>query len=644
MLQPLFNSQIRLHFGQIYNSTFHTPFNKYPIQIPNIHTPHFYITKNEKIFYTSIIFNSYVTDEEENFCKLYSTDSKLTVTKERLKKNVLYVFKIVSENEHIRTCELYKFDEFYVGFKTQARVIRKELHSLKEVTRKTKTQNKENVNKKVAVRDKKKMYVKYYVKVKNIECELMPMREYKDGETINVLMVEKCNDKTVFRDTKIPSGFIDVEVEKETPQYFMCRGKHFRGILLKKSIDREIKIRQKLKVKVLAENNFKFIFTLNNIDIDHPEKKYTHVSYVPQTQENTTLYDMNTQKNDTFTVRHNAEVDADFDFKENQVYTAYIKNTHPIFGTFVVINGFIGIMKKSESSTDYVPNIEEYFVGKSDVKGIVYNIVPENKTFMFSIRKYEEKFGVKKDEIKGTKSDDDKMVKKIRVSDDDLQIKLKNIIENSNDNIFKNELVKANREAFKQILIQNLEVDKYNLLFLDYCIQYESNIYDAIKNNLETEEAFRLLTNNLEKIKLSTEVSFLIYSLYYRKYPNIDSYVKILSFSIKNNKEIESLIDNERLETFVDVIYKTAKKDARTRIEKVISNYKKIWHPYIKAESNNIEYCRGLYRRVVDEEWKYEEVKGWYKRWLEFEKLNKGNEDEVKEKAKKFVSSYQGAK
>ncbi|KAM0673059.1 hypothetical protein GVAV_003405 [Gurleya vavrai] len=101
------------------------------------------------------------------------------------------------------------------------------------------------------------------------------------------------------------------------------------------------------------------------------------------------LYDTNTENKQNFVKRKNFEKEENFNFTDGMIVEASIRNVHKVHGTFVSVNNFIGIMKKSETSKDFVEDIDRFLMGKKTLKGILYNVNQDERSFMFSVRKFE---------------------------------------------------------------------------------------------------------------------------------------------------------------------------------------------------------------------------------------------------------------
>lgn len=109
-------------YGKLTKSKFYTPTRTYshittfPNNLKvNTYLPILY-ADSIKVFYKSPVFNSYVLSVEENVTKIFSYDDKLTIIKKtNLDDSKLYTVKIINETDTLRVCEIYSFDQCFVG-------------------------------------------------------------------------------------------------------------------------------------------------------------------------------------------------------------------------------------------------------------------------------------------------------------------------------------------------------------------------------------------------------------------------------------------------------------------------------------------------------------------------------------------------
>ncbi|KAM0688216.1 rRNA biogenesis protein rrp5 [Conglomerata obtusa] len=821
MSTPLFTTSSIYQIGPIHKCKHYTPFNSshFP-ELTSINTPHYYPTYNQKIIYTNLIFNSYVITVEEQFCTLFAADGKLTIVNTLIERNVLYTFKIESENEYVRVAKVYQFEcESSVGYISIGRVRkykieeRKKSKNAKGYTRNENKVDKTDETRKISIEDnkiigfdnqklKKGQYMprefRYKIVVNNKEYDLLPIRNYMQDEEIRVMMIQKeigvengilyreinCFDKRIiddgFKEKKVESEFFYAVVEKDLGKMYVCKGGYLRGMLYKESLNREIKIGEIIKVKILKENNFKFIFTIENVEFetisprgyyfykDKHKKKSLNNNNKDKTNKNfeDVIQENELEFKQGFVKKHNSYTKDNFNLCDGMITEATVRNIHKVHGTFVKVNNFIGVMKKSETSKNYIEDISRYLMGKTKLKGVLYNVNKEERSFMFSVRKYEmldldlddgvelscpfsEEILNKKVIDKENKINDfmqekikrkifsgsdntnhilaDENMKRVKINDllvenqNQLDINNKgdqislpsiynkelnndtvnklpfegqfsytynnqitnskddnNDIKNNTDNYIKNDtdndlhntnnlvieneniierikdVVKnkqKNKESYDDIkeyiesIIQNSHInirEDIIIFLIEVTIKSQEDIYSIIKkyNKITTENIFTRTINNInendDKIK--------ILKLYYKKYPNANSYKNLLEFYLVNKVEEAAIYkDKTMLCIAIDLFYKIVANEARVRTEKILFKDIKLWRTYIDHEIKNIEYCRGLFRRVVKLEWTFEETKEWFKKWLEFEKKNQGNSDEVKNKAIEYVENYKKA-
>lgn len=97
------------------------PFDEVPVEISEC--PIKIVNDRAEIFFNGLIFNTYVLSIEDKVCVLKAVDDdKLTFTKEKLKENVLYTVKVISEDEKTREVCVFQFDEFFPGYKTKGKI------------------------------------------------------------------------------------------------------------------------------------------------------------------------------------------------------------------------------------------------------------------------------------------------------------------------------------------------------------------------------------------------------------------------------------------------------------------------------------------------------------------------------------------
>jgi hypothetical protein len=194
----------------------------------------------------------------------------------------------------------------------------------------------------------------------------------------------------------------------------------------------------------------------------------------------------------------------------------------------------------------------------------------------------------------------------------------------------------APRRIFKEYLPRLEGREKDNL-----CISYVN--YLMYVKDREVMSCVRRLAKMCSPVFLETVASNTeelgVLQLYYEKRRDRKSFKMYLDRAAREDKEKAYKMLSEHREfpgAVVELIYKHY-GDARKRLEKILVDKKDMWVAYLKHESGS--YLRGLYRRVVERQWKVADMKEFYRMWLEFERESNGNVDEVKLRAREYVES-----
>lgn len=74
------------------------------------------LNNKAEIFFQGLIFNTYVLSIEDKVTVLKSFDDKLTFTKSKLDKSILYTVKTVTEDHKTREVVVFEFDTLFPGF------------------------------------------------------------------------------------------------------------------------------------------------------------------------------------------------------------------------------------------------------------------------------------------------------------------------------------------------------------------------------------------------------------------------------------------------------------------------------------------------------------------------------------------------
>lgn len=89
----------------------------------------------------------------------------------------------------------------------------------------------------------------------------------------------------------------------------------------------------------------------------------------------------------------------------------------------------------------------------------------------------------------------------------------------------------------------------------------------------------------------------------------------------------------------IPLLYKHG-DNQRVRIENLTIKNRESWMEYIKCERG--EYKRYLFRRVVEYDWNKKDMKMWFQLWMEFEKKENGDLEEVRSRAKEYIEKLKG--
>jgi predicted RNA-binding protein with RPS1 domain len=609
MKYDLFGKTKTYLFGRITNLSFVTPEMSYSCKT-DIRTPGNYpalLTKPNRVtlFFNSPVFNSYVLSEEENVYCLYSVDDKLTIVSNAkpLLQHSLYTFIITKETEDHRVCELYKFDKSYPGY-TGLAVYRQE---------------------------------KVCTDIGTGTIILQAKR--KENTTLKVLLYKIDKDLHFIEIDNYFKGFSEFRVIKDCQSFYILSNGMAKGVLKKKQSNRDASVNDILRVRIRCTHNGRHEFTMKDTS-PRPSN--------PQ-----------------------------FDLVEGMVYEARIKKVYE-HGTIVVINGWEGRMMIGETTSGYVKEWETLLEGKKYITGIVYDVDKMRKRYEFSIKKYENmkketdleegvdlsvpfchEETIERPDVVVALTEDDYVGENTNIlvrerdrakveCEEDYLMKMKADPEKAYP-IIKYVGYKMERGEQEEVLdiikksihlLQNEERDKLAVSYFNLLLYVKNeNIYDEVKR-LSKICGLEFMRGVIENIDERMDLKGPILELYFMTHKCEKSFKKYLKYLLENEREEGfKLIERTReyLKGSIDLIYFYSRKDARARIEGLIHKCKESWMRYIKNEENDIEYCRGLFKRVVEVGWKVADVKEFYKMWLEFEKRNNGDVEEVKRRAKEYV-------
>ncbi|KAI5169231.1 hypothetical protein PAEPH01_0550 [Pancytospora epiphaga] len=121
----IFGSNPTYLYGEVFKDKFVVPEKAYKIDtlpVSCTECPARFIDGAVEIFFPGPIFNTYVETEEDKICVLKSYDSKLTIIKKKQPSGRLLTVKTIREDEKVREVELYRYDEFFPGYRTSGEV------------------------------------------------------------------------------------------------------------------------------------------------------------------------------------------------------------------------------------------------------------------------------------------------------------------------------------------------------------------------------------------------------------------------------------------------------------------------------------------------------------------------------------------
>ncbi|WUR02076.1 ribosome biogenesis factor RRP5 [Vairimorpha necatrix] len=178
--------------------------------------------------------------------------------------------------------------------------------------------------------------------------------------------------------------------------------------------------------------------------------------------------------------------------------------------------------------------------------------------------------------------------------------------------------------------LNSTDKDNLSLVYCNFLQYTTSDTTDLIK---EMKKVVGHCSDKfLDKVG-SVSDNFEVIEFCYKKKLSRELYTKYIDMCYKLGKKIT---DYNYMDVAVDYIYKY-EDTPRIKTEKIIGNIKPGWIKYIENETQ--DYKRILFRRVVNMDWKVGDMKEWYRMWMQYEKENNGNVDEVRTRAKEFVES-----
>ncbi|ADM11659.1 uncharacterized protein Eint_060510 [Encephalitozoon intestinalis ATCC 50506] len=191
-------------------------------------------------------------------------------------------------------------------------------------------------------------------------------------------------------------------------------------------------------------------------------------------------------------------------------------------------------------------------------------------------------------------------------------------------------------EIFHKFLpmIEGEEKDKLCISFVNYLMFVKDpDCLKVIKklSKICSERFLDAVASNTDDIQ--------VLRLYFERTETRKSFGMYLDGLFKaDREEAMRLVEKHRelLGVSIGIIYKHC-ENPRAWVEKLLVDKKDVWMSYIRNEKGT--YLRSLYRRVVDKKWKVSDMKEFYKMWMDYEKENNGNIEEVKLRAREYVGS-----
>lgn len=573
----LFGRESTYLYGRILNRKFIAPSGSYEIEPLNMASGMHPVIYDGKIevFYVSSIFNSYLVSREENVNVLFSVDGKVTITGDEVGEDVLYTFRIVKETNDLRVAEIYKFDTFYPGFKTTGEVKWKK------------------------DKDGRKTY--------SVETRygsgslLLQNNDVKD--VVGVLLYKKDKQLHFVQIDDPVSGVLRMAVTSVmSGNNYGVKDRNVRGFLITSN---------RYKVGDILECVVKEVCLGNYLFTEYFELKIGSI------------------------------VEARIkDYGKDRIHLEY--------------GGYEGYMLMLESGK------KRY---GSYVRGVLYGI--KDDVFLVSTKRIsrleetEEEVGisvpfdvsdeegesngsVQEDVGSGSKSLSAERKRSKAVTEEDILMDVRAHPGEALPVIkyiqYKIEIGEEGgpEKVFHEFLpvIEGEEKDKLCISFVNYLMF--SKDMECLKTIRRLE---KICSQRFLDVVASNTDDAQILRFYFEKTETKKSFRMYLDVLFKTDKE-EAMRLVERRKEFLSVsigmIYKYC-DNPRMWVEKLLVDKKDIWVSYIRNEKGT--YLRSLFRRVVDKKWKVGDMKEFYKMWLEYEKENNGNVEEVKLRAKEYVES-----
>ncbi|WEL38813.1 hypothetical protein PFJ87_06g00790 [Encephalitozoon hellem] len=573
----LFGQESTYLYGRILNRKFIAPSGSYEIEPLNMASGMHPVRYNGKIevFYVSPIFNSYLVSREENVNVLFSVDGKVTITNDEVDKDVLYTFRVVRETDDLRVAEIYKFDTFYPGFKTTGEVKWK----------------KDNDGRMV-----------YSVETRYGSGTLLLQNNDVKG-VVSVVLYKKDKQLHFVQVDDPVSGVLKMTVVSAVSgNSYGVRNGNIRGFLV-------------------ASNGYKAGDTVECVVRRVGLGNYMFAEYAE--------------------LKIGSTIEARVkDYGRDRIYLEY--------------EGHEGYMMMSESARK---RYGEY------VRGVLYDI--KDGVFLMSTKRTsglkEAEEGVNlsvpfdisdvEDESSSTVEEDEGSVSKSlnaerkrskAVTEEDILMDIRAHPGEAMPVIkyiqYKIEIGEEGGpgKVFYEFLpkIEGEEKDKLCISFVNYLMFVKDT--ECLKT---IRRLAKICSPRFLDVVASNTDDIQVLKFYFEKTNTKKSFRMYLDVLFKADKEeAMRLVEKHKefLSISIGMIYKYC-DSPRAWVEKLLVDKKDVWISYIRNEKG--AYLRSLYRRVVDKKWKVSDMKEFYKMWLEYEKENNGNVEEVKLRAKEYVES-----
>ncbi|KAH9411272.1 hypothetical protein HK407_06g11020 [Ordospora pajunii] len=601
----LFEQKLTYLYGKIHGCKFITPMETYKIEKLNVSAgmhPARY-RDGVEIFYVAPIFNSYLASREENVCILFSVDGKMTITRDDVSEGVLYTFKILRETDDLREAEIYKSNALHPGFRTRGEM---------------KWKDDENGNRRC------------FVETKYGEGYLVPQNNREDT-SIEVLLFKKGRHLHFVQVGDPVSGVVSMTVSGE-----LCGGRY----LVK---DRNVKglmrgngrhaVGDVVKCVVKEVNLGSYLFDeyvelkagdLIEAKVKRYEKKKICVEY--EGKEGYVVVEEGKRR------RYGDVVRGIVCDVESNVFVMKIEKKEDASSRDKCLNN-----KQDGNEESFKKHKEQKKREMRDRNGYIRSRI--DLSVPFDIEDVLDQ-DVAEVVVEDSKTLGAERKRKSVMNEDDIVMEIKAhpglampVIKHMQYKIEIDEH-DAPRQIFDEHVarMEGDEKDKLCIAYVNYLVFANDEGWMKTVSRLSKICSPKFL----EVVALNTDEEDVL-KLYFEEDATRRSFGMYLEKLLKENENrgialVESHL--EFLPASIGLIYKYC-GNPRMIVERLITDRKDVWIAYIKNESG--VYLRSLYRRVVEKKWKVKDMKDFYKMWLEYEKENSGNVEEVKLRAQEYV-------